>query len=195
MRHLVANRKLGRTSAHRKALFRNMAESLIMHERIETTLHKAKELRPLAEKLITLGKQNTLWARRQAFAKLRSRTGVHKLFDQLAPRYGSRHGGYTRIMHLGFRLGDSAAMAVIEYLPDPNAVIVSGDGKKAKPAKNKAAAAAKPAKADSAEKPAKKKETKPKAVKEAKPVKAEKKAAKKEEKKATPKKSAKKEKA
>lgn len=126
MRHQVAGRKLGRKSAHRWAMFRNMATSLVEKERIETTLPKAKELRPFAEHLVTLGKQNTLSSRRAALSFVRSSAVVAKLFSQLAPRYSTRNGGYTRIMQLGYRLGDSAPMAVIEYLP--------GEGAHASPA-------------------------------------------------------------
>lgn len=116
MRHRHSGRKLGRTSAHRKALLKNLAAALIKHEQIETTLAKAKELAPYAEKLVTLGKRGDLHARRQAFAKLRDNAMVRKLFDTLAPRYGDRHGGYTRVLKAGFRYGDAAAMAIIEFV-------------------------------------------------------------------------------
>ena len=116
MRHRHSGRKLGRTGAHRKALLKNLAAALIKHEQIETTLAKARELAPYAEKLVTLGKRGDLHARRQAFAKLRDNAMVRKLFDTLAPRYGDRHGGYTRVLKAGFRYGDAAAMAIIEFV-------------------------------------------------------------------------------
>jgi len=122
MRHGKAGRKLNRTSSHRKAMFANMAASLIEHEQIVTTLPKAKELRPIVEKLVTLGKRGDLHARRQAIAAIRDENLVRRLFDTLAPRYSSRNGGYTRIMKAGFRQGDNAAMAVIEFVDrDPAA--------------------------------------------------------------------------
>ena len=122
MRHGVAGRKLGVTSAHRQAMFRNMAVALIKHEQITTTLPKAKELRPVAEKLITLGKQGGLHARRLAHAKLRDETIVAKLFDTLAERYRTRAGGYTRVLKAGVRYGDAADMAIIELVDrDPAA--------------------------------------------------------------------------
>ena len=116
MRHGYAHRKLGRTTSHRTAMFANMAASLIKHEQIVTTLPKAKELRPVVEKLITLAKKGGLAARRQAIAEMRDVTQVKKLFDVLGPRYKERHGGYTRIMKAGFRYGDNAAVAVIEFV-------------------------------------------------------------------------------
>ncbi|MCR4267637.1 50S ribosomal protein L17 [Nitratireductor sp. ZSWI3] len=116
MRHGKSGRKLNRTASHRKALFANMAASLIEHEQIVTTLPKAKELRPIVEKLVTLGKRGDLHARRQAIAAIRSETLVKRLFDTLAPRYADRNGGYTRIMKAGFRHGDNAPMAVIEFV-------------------------------------------------------------------------------
>ncbi|CAI9120096.1 50S ribosomal protein L17 [Brytella acorum] len=116
MRHGVAGRKLNVTSTHRAAMFRNMAVALIKHEQITTTLPKAKELRPLVEKLITLGKRGTLHARRQAFAELRDETIVSKLFSAVAERYKSRSGGYTRVLKAGVRYGDNADMAVIEMV-------------------------------------------------------------------------------
>ena len=116
MRHRNAGRKLNRTSQHRQMLFRNMAQALIKHEQIITTLPKAKELRPIAERLITLGKRGDLHARRLAFAKLRDHSMVQKLFEVLGPRYGERPGGYTRIFKAGFRYGDAAPMAVIELV-------------------------------------------------------------------------------
>ncbi|MSO90218.1 MAG: 50S ribosomal protein L17 [Acetobacteraceae bacterium] len=116
MRHGVAGRKLGVTSTHRAAMFRNMAVALFKHEQITTTLPKAKELRPVAEKLITLGKRGGLHARRQAFAQLRDDVIVRKLFDDLAPRYKARAGGYCRVLKAGMRYGDAADMAVIELV-------------------------------------------------------------------------------
>ena len=122
MRHGVAGRKLGVTSSHRLAMFRNMAVALIKHEQITTTLPKAKELRPVAEKLITLGKRGGLHARRQAHAELRDNRIVDKLFGTLAERYRSRAGGYTRVLKAGVRYGDAADMAVIELVDrDPAA--------------------------------------------------------------------------
>ena len=109
MRHLKQGRKLGRTSAHRKALLRNLATALLEHERILTTEPKAKELRRVADKLVTLGKRGNLHARRQAAV-------VQKLFNEIAPRFAERQGGYTRILRLGYRPGDAAAMAVIELV-------------------------------------------------------------------------------
>ena len=122
MRHGVAGRKLGITTSHRFAMFRNMAVALLKHEQITTTLPKAKELRPVAEKLITLGKRGGLHARRQAYAELRDETIVAKLFDTLAVRYKTRQGGYTRVLKAGMRYGDAADMAVIELVErDPAA--------------------------------------------------------------------------
>ena len=116
MRHGVAGRKLGVTSTHRLAMFRNMAVALIKHEQITTTLPKAKELRPVAEKLITLGKRGGLHARRQAYAQLRDDVIVAKLFGAIAERYKTRAGGYTRVLKAGMRHGDAADMAVIELV-------------------------------------------------------------------------------
>ncbi len=116
MRHGVAGRKLGVTSSHRLAMFRNMAVALIKHEQITTTLPKAKELRPVAEKLITLGKRGGLHARRQAYAQLRDDVIVTKLFSTIADRYKTRAGGYTRVLRAGMRHGDAADMAVIELI-------------------------------------------------------------------------------
>ena len=116
MRHGNTNRKLNRTSAHRKAMFANMSASLIKHEQIVTTLPKAKELRPIVEKLITLGKRGDLHARRQAIAQVRDETQVQKLFATLGPRYKDRQGGYIRILKAGFRYGDNAARAIIEFV-------------------------------------------------------------------------------
>ncbi len=121
MRHGSAHRKLGRTSAHRTAMFANMAASLIKHEQIVTTLPKAKELRPVVEKLVTLAKRGDLHARRQAISKVRDVEQVGKLFATIGPRYKARAGGYTRVLKAGFRHGDNAAMAVIEFVDrDPS---------------------------------------------------------------------------
>jgi large subunit ribosomal protein L17 len=116
MRHGVAGRKLGVTSSHRAAMFRNMAQALIKHEQITTTLPKAKELRPVAEKLITLGKRGGLHARRQAMSQLQDEVIVGKLFSSLADRYKARAGGYTRVLKAGMRYGDMATMAVVELV-------------------------------------------------------------------------------
>ena len=116
MRHGNAHRKLGRKPEHRKAMFANMAAALIKHEQITTTLPKAKELRPVVEKLITLGKRGDLHARRQAVSQIRDVAMVKKLFDVLGPRYKERNGGYCRILKAGFRYGDNAAVAVIEFV-------------------------------------------------------------------------------
>ncbi|KZL21168.1 50S ribosomal protein L17 [Pseudovibrio axinellae] len=116
MRHGKSGRKLNRTSSHRKAMFANMAASLIQHEQIVTTLPKAKEMRPIIEKLITLGKRGDLHARRQAISQIRDIAMVSKLFDTLAERYADREGGYARVLKAGFRHGDNAPMAVIELV-------------------------------------------------------------------------------
>ncbi len=171
MMHRIAGRKLGRTTAHREAMLANLAASLVMHGRVETTLPKAKEVRHLAERVITLGKRGTLAARRRAISMIRCRKAVSKAFSELAALYAQRKGGYTRIMKLGQRHGDAAPMAVIEYVDLPVAV-ASGEksaAKKApkkparKPAEKKAeyqAAATEPkaaAKKSTAKKPAAKK--------------------------------------
>ena len=116
MQHNRAGRKLGRTTAHRKALFRNQLSSLITHERIQTTLPKAKDLRPLIEKMVTLGKRGGLHARRLALKTIPEATTVKKLFEEIAPRFKERAGGYTRIMKLGRRQGDGAEMAILEFI-------------------------------------------------------------------------------
>ena len=116
MRHRLSGRKLNRTSAHRKAMFSNLAAALVKHEQIRTTLPKAKELRPVVERLITLGKRGNLHARRQAIAVLADAGLAAKLFDTLAPRYAERHGGYTRVIKAGMRYGDAAPMALIEFV-------------------------------------------------------------------------------
>ena len=116
MRHRQAGRKLNRTSSHRKSLFKNMAQALIKHEQIITTLPKARELKRVIEKLITLGKKSSLHSRRLAFNQIRDKEMVSKLFGTLAPRYSDRNGGYSRVLKAGFRYGDSAPMAVIELV-------------------------------------------------------------------------------
>jgi large subunit ribosomal protein L17 len=116
MRHRKQGRKLNRTSSHRKAMFANMATSLILHEQIVTTLPKAKELRSFVDKLITLGKQGDIHARRRAVSRLRDEAMAKKLFDVLGPRYADRAGGYTRVLKAGYRFGDNAPMAVIELV-------------------------------------------------------------------------------
>ena len=116
MKHKIKGKKLNRTSSHRKALFKNMAQAIIKHEQIITTLPKAKTMKPFVDKLITLAKKGSLHARRQAFSKLRDDKMVTKLFGTLASRYADRTGGYTRVLKAGFRYGDSAAMAVIELV-------------------------------------------------------------------------------
>ena len=130
MRHQVAGRKLGRTTSHRIAMFRNMVTSLLEKERIRTTRQKAKEVRRIAERMITLGKRGDLHARRQAFAYIRDKAVVHKLFEDLSRRYAQRPGGYTRVLHLPPRPGDNADMAYLE--------LVERDGKEAKAASDKA---------------------------------------------------------
>lgn len=128
MRHGFAKRRLNRTSSHRKAMFRAMACSLIEHEQIKTTLPKAKELRPIVEKLITMAKKNSLHARRMLISKLQSNKTVKKLFDDITPRFANRNGGYIRIMKAGFRYGDAAPMAIIEFVErkaNPDAIKTS----------------------------------------------------------------------
>lgn len=126
MRHKIAGRKLGRTTSHRLAMFRNMVTSLFEHERIVTTTQKAKELRPIAEKMITLAKRGDLHARRQALSYIRSKAVVDKLFTDIKDRFEDRNGGYTRILQTGVRKGDAASMAIIE-LVDFEEVIESVD--------------------------------------------------------------------
>src|SRR5215218_1494033 len=116
VRHGKAHRKFNRRSDHRRAMFANMAAALIKHEQIVTTLPKAKDLRPIVEKLVTLGKRGDLHARRQAIAEMRDITTVRKLFDVIGPRYKERNGGYTRVLKAGFRYGDSAPVGVIEFV-------------------------------------------------------------------------------
>ena len=116
MRHGISGRKLNRTSAHRRAMFANMAAALLKHEQIKTTLPKAKDLRPIVDRLITLGKRGSLHARRQAFAMLRDDKVTRKLFSELSKRYRTRPGGYTRVVRAGYRYGDAAPMAFIELV-------------------------------------------------------------------------------
>jgi large subunit ribosomal protein L17 len=116
MRHGFKGRRFARSVSHRKAMFANLAVSLIEHEQIVTTLEKAKDLRPIVEKLVTLGKRGDLHARRQVIAQIGNEGVVKRLFETVAPRYADRHGGYLRIMKAGFRHGDNAAMAVIEFV-------------------------------------------------------------------------------
>ncbi|MGI6853250.1 50S ribosomal protein L17 [Mesorhizobium sp. 1B3] len=116
MRHGFAGRRFARSASHRKAMFANLAASLIEHEQIVTTLPKAKDLRPIVEKLVTLGKRGDLHARRQAIAQIGNEPLVKRLFDTIAPRYAQRNGGYLRIMKAGFRQGDNAPLAVIEFV-------------------------------------------------------------------------------
>jgi large subunit ribosomal protein L17 len=137
MRHAVAGRKLSRTSSHRKALFNNLAAALIKHEQIKTTLPKAKDLRPIVEKLVTLGKKGGLAARRQILASLKDDKLADKLLTTLADRYKSRAGGYTRVLKAGFRYGDMASMAIIEFVDRD----VSAKGKDSGPVQKKEEAA------------------------------------------------------
>jgi large subunit ribosomal protein L17 len=163
MRHGMANRKLGRTSSHRNAMFRNQLASLIESERIITTLPKAKELRPLAEKLITLAKNDSVHARRQAAKQVPDDALVAKLFDTLGPRFSTRPGGYTRIMKLGARRGDAAEMAILELVErTPEEAATDAPAKPAKGgSKKKAAAPAAEAAGD--EKPKRSRKAAPKA--------------------------------
>ncbi len=131
MRHRLGLRKLNRTSAHRLAMLRNMTVSLLKHETIKTTLPKAKELRRVAEPIITLGKKPSLANRRLAFDRLRDREIVVKVFDVLGPRYSSRNGGYLRILKCGFRDGDNAPMAIVELLDQPEVGEAEGETEKA----------------------------------------------------------------
>ncbi len=143
MRHLVAERKLGRTTSHRLALFRNMLSALILHDRIETTLPKAKELRRWADWMVSLGKDGTLAARRRAGRYVQDDSAIQKLFGNLADRFKARSGGYTRIMRMGQRHGDNAPMAIIEYLSAEMAP--AGTAPKAKRSAPKTPAASKAA--------------------------------------------------
>ncbi len=144
MRHRVAKTRLSRSTSHRQAMMRNLVTSLVEHERVETTLAKAKQLRGLADRMVTLGKEGSLHARRRALAVLRTKDSVSKIFSELATRFRDRAGGYTRILKLGFRNGDNAPMAIVEYLGfelKPAKVVTPKVEKKAKPAKAKKAAA------------------------------------------------------
>ena len=138
MYHGRAKRRFNRTHEHRKAMFANLCQALIKHEQIVTTLPKAKDLRPVVEKLVTLGKRGDLHARRQAIAQIKDVDLVRKLFDTLGPRYQARSGGYTRVLKAGFRYGDNAAMAVIEFVDRD----VSAKGKDSGPVQNADADAA-----------------------------------------------------
>ncbi len=140
MRHRVAGKKLGRKTPHRVAMFRNMVTSLFDKERVRTTLDRAKAVRPIAERLITLGKRETLHARRQALAYVKDPAVVSKLFETLAPRFSQRHGGYTRIIRLGFRDGDGAQMAYLELIGSEFKPAKSEEGKGGKKGSKEAAA-------------------------------------------------------
>jgi len=144
MRHLKSGRKLNRTSAHRKALFRNLVTSLLQHESVQTTDAKAKELRSYADRIITLGKRGTLHARRQALAFVRSASVVKKLFDDIAPRFQERPGGYTRVIKLGARRGDAAPVSLVELTERSEAGKSEAERKRARRqrAREKKAAAA-----------------------------------------------------
>lgn len=137
MRHNAGYRKLGRTSAHRLAMFRNQLSSLVEAERIRTTLHKAKELRPLAERMVTHGKDGTVHSRRMVRRWIANRTLVRKLFDEIAPRFQERPGGYLRIVKLGPRKGDGAEMALLEFVEKGEAAEAPKDKKGAKKGKKK----------------------------------------------------------
>lgn len=187
MRHHKSGRKLNRTSSHRTAMFRNMAVSLFRHEQIRTTLPKAKELRRVAEPLITMGKNPSLANRRLAFARLRDREIVGKLFDDIGVRFKDRPGGYLRVLKTGFRAGDSAPMAIVQLVERKSVTPAAEE----KPAKKKATKkVAKKADADKAEAKAEKKEAKPAAKKKAAKKTAKKAAKKKAAKKKTAKKKA-----
>ena len=142
MRHRHGLRKLNRTSSHRLAMFRNMANSLLRHEAIRTTLPKAKELRRVVEPIITLGKKPSLANRRLAFDRLRDREDVVKVFDELGPRYAKRNGGYLRILKMGFRKGDNAPLAYVELMDRPDGVAAETENKKGTKGKKEAAKAA-----------------------------------------------------
>jgi large subunit ribosomal protein L17 len=168
MRHAIDHRKLRRNPSHRKALLRNLMNALVRSERIETTVAKAKELRRLADRLITLGKRDTLHARRHVFSLLSDKKNTEKLFSGLAGRFSARAGGYTRIVRTGYRAGDGAEMAILEYLPaeEKKAAARKGKKKKAAPGKEKPAAAkGKAAKAAAPKASGKKGESKAKAGK------------------------------
>lgn len=172
MRHLKSGRKLNKTSSHREAMFKNMATSLFLHEQIKTTLPKAKELRRVAEPLITLAKESTVANRRLAFARLRDRAAVTKLFDDLGVRFKSRPGGYLRILKAGFRPGDTAPMALVQLVDRPEKADAgepaeATEALKPKKATKKASTKAKAEKTEAAPKAAKPKTAKPKAQKKA----------------------------
>jgi large subunit ribosomal protein L17 len=169
MRHRHGLRKLNRTSSHRVAMLRNMTNSLLTHEAIRTTLPKAKELRRVAEPIITLGKTPTLSNRRLALSRLRDKDVVYKLFNELGPRYAKRPGGYLRILKFGFRLGDNAPMALVELMdrPEPGAEKENGGGERAaseKTGKAKKGAEKKKVAAKSKDGVSKEKKTKTKAA-------------------------------
>jgi len=147
MRHAIAHRKLGRNPGHRKALLRNMMNALVRSERIETTIAKAKEVRRLADRLITLGKKDNTHARRRAFSMLSDKKNTEKIFATLATRFTGREGGYTRILRTGYRVGDGAEMAILEYLPAEEKTVKTKKGKKKKKPDTKKKPAAKTAKA------------------------------------------------
>jgi large subunit ribosomal protein L17 len=140
MRHKIAGRKLGRNPSHRRAMLRNLVTSFLQHERLVTTLPKAKELRPLAEKMITLGKRDTLHARRQVSAYLLDDSTAKKVFDTIAPRFSDRPGGYSRIVRLGPRVGDGADVAVIELLGSDQEVKKAKDTTESEDSKGEKAA-------------------------------------------------------
>jgi large subunit ribosomal protein L17 len=165
MKHRIAGRRLDRTTEHRVAMFKNMVTSLLRHERIETTTPKAKELKRIADKVITLGKKGTPHARRQAYVQVRDVEVLNKLFESIGPRFSARPGGYTRIIKLGRRAGDNAEVSVIE-LVEKTPAAAEGEGKEAK-GEPKAKAPARP----KAEKTEKKAEAKEKAKAEKKPKK------------------------
>lgn len=153
MRHLSGYRKLGRKTPHRRALFRNMATSMVLHERINTTLEKAKELRSVVEKVLTLGKRGDLHARRQVASYLMDGVAVSKVFDTLAKRFETRKGGYTRIVRTGIRSGDSANLAFLEFVDfEPGKAVAEEAPKPAKAAKKPAAKASGEAKSPKAAK-------------------------------------------
>jgi large subunit ribosomal protein L17 len=137
MHHGKAGSKLGRTSSHKEAMLRNMVTSVIKHERIRTTDTKAKELRKIAEKMVTLGKKGSLHARRQALAVVRDKAMVDKLFGELSGRYSNRQGGYTRIIKAGYRYGDNAPVSILEFIPDEKKKETKGKSKAKAKAKTK----------------------------------------------------------
>lgn len=154
MRHLKSGKKLSRSVSHRRALLRNMASSFILHERAETTLPKAKTLKGVVEKLVGMAKKDDLHKRRQAYSYLMDKSAVHKLFTDVAPRFKNRNGGFTRVVRTGFRHGDAAQMALIEFVEKKSAATIEKESapaaKKEKAPKKAKAAAKKPAKAKAA---------------------------------------------